>query len=103
MRIRWYGQSAFLVSGSKAVLIDPFDMPAERLAARGLRFDYPPIEAVAVDLVLVTHEHADHNAVEVAVGSPTVLRFAAGRLESPVGEVLAVSSEHDAAAGTERG
>jgi len=36
-------------------------------------------------------------------GSPTVLRSTAGRLESPIGEVLAVASEHDAAAGTERG
>jgi L-ascorbate metabolism protein UlaG (beta-lactamase superfamily) len=53
--------------------------------------------------VLVTHEHFDHNAVERIGGTPTVLRSTAGRLESPIGEVLAVASEHDAAAGTERG
>jgi L-ascorbate metabolism protein UlaG (beta-lactamase superfamily) len=53
--------------------------------------------------VLVTHEHVDHNAVERIGGSPAVLRSTAGRLESPLGEVVAVASEHDAAAGTERG
>jgi L-ascorbate metabolism protein UlaG (beta-lactamase superfamily) len=58
---------------------------------------------VAADLVLVTHEHGDHNAVEAIGGDPAVLRSTAGRLDSPIGEVLAVASEHDAAAGTERG
>jgi L-ascorbate metabolism protein UlaG (beta-lactamase superfamily) len=58
---------------------------------------------VTADLVLVTHEHADHNAVEVVGGSPAVLRSTAGRLESPLGEVLAVASEHDDVAGTARG
>jgi L-ascorbate metabolism protein UlaG (beta-lactamase superfamily) len=32
-----------------------------------------------------------------------VLRSTAGRLESPIGEVVAIASEHDDAAGTERG
>ena len=36
-------------------------------------------------------------------GAPVTLRSTAGRLESPIGEVLAVASEHDQAAGTERG
>ena len=102
MRIRWFGQSAFLLTGERAVFIDPFgDMSAA--ASRGLQFDYPPIEGVTADLVLVTHEHRDHNAVDVVGGSPTVLRSKAGRLESPVGEVVAVASEHDDAAGTTRG
>jgi L-ascorbate metabolism protein UlaG (beta-lactamase superfamily) len=103
MRIRWFGQSAFLLAGAQqTVFIDPFgDMSAA--AARGIRFGYPPIEGVAADLVLVTHEHSDHNAVEVIGGTPRVLRSTAGRLESPVGEVVAVASEHDAVAGTQRG
>jgi L-ascorbate metabolism protein UlaG (beta-lactamase superfamily) len=102
MRIRWYGQSAFLIAGEKTVFIDPFgDM--EGLAARGMQFDYPPIEGAEADLVLVTHEHFDHNAVEVVGGSPEILRSTAGTLESPVGEVIAVASEHDDVAGTKRG
>jgi L-ascorbate metabolism protein UlaG (beta-lactamase superfamily) len=103
MRVRWYGQSAFLLSGSKRVFIDPFQMPAETLASRGLRFDYPPIEGVQADLLLVTHEHADHNGVGAVAGSPELLRSTAGVRETPVGEVVAVASEHDEAAGTKRG
>lgn len=103
MQIEWYGQSAFRLSTPETtVFIDPFgDMSP--MAGHGIRFDYPPIEGVSADLVLVTHEHLDHNAVEAIDGDATVLRSTAGRLESPVGEVVAVASEHDEAAGTERG
>jgi L-ascorbate metabolism protein UlaG (beta-lactamase superfamily) len=47
MRIEWYGQSAFaLTTPDATVFIDPFgDMSAA--AARGMRFEYPPIEAFA--------------------------------------------------------
>lgn len=103
MRVEWYGQSAFRLSSSEAtVVIDPFaDLSA--LADRGIQFAYPVIEGVTADLVLVTHEHQDHNGVEAIGGAPAVLRSTAGRLESPIGEVTAIASEHDGSAGTERG
>jgi L-ascorbate metabolism protein UlaG (beta-lactamase superfamily) len=103
MQVEWHGQSAFrLTAGDTTVFIDPFG-DVSGLADRGIHFDYPPIEDVEADLLLVTHEHRDHNGVEAIGGSPVILRSTAGRLESPVGEVLAVASEHDPAAGTERG
>lgn len=103
MVIRWYGQSAFLLSGSKSVLIDPFGRIAERFGERGLGFRYPPVEEVTADLVLVTHEHADHNGLEGVTGDPPVIRSTAGTLASPIGEVIAIASEHDDIAGTARG
>jgi L-ascorbate metabolism protein UlaG (beta-lactamase superfamily) len=103
MHIEWYGQAAFRLQAPEAtVFVDPFGEMAG-LAARGLVFDYPPIADVAADLLLVTHEHGDHNAVGAIGGDPPVLRSTAGRLESPIGEVLAVASEHDEVAGTQRG
>jgi L-ascorbate metabolism protein UlaG (beta-lactamase superfamily) len=103
VRIRWFGHSAFLlVDNSTSVLVDPFG-PGEQVRERGLKFDYPPIGGVEPDLVLVTHEHFDHNAVEVVSGDPHVLRSTAGLLDSPLGEIVAVASEHDDAAGTKRG
>ncbi len=103
MVVRWFGQSAFLLDGSKRVLIDPFGPMSERAVARGLELRYPPIEGVEADLLLVTHEHADHNNV-AAVGADTpAIRSTAGTLDSPVGEVLAIASEHDDVAGTARG
>jgi L-ascorbate metabolism protein UlaG (beta-lactamase superfamily) len=73
------------------------------LSGRGVQWDYPAIENVSADLLLVTHEHLDHNAVEVIGGDPPVLRSTAGRHESPVGEIVGIASEHDPVAGTERG
>lgn len=103
MRVEWHGQSAFTLAGEEGkVFIDPFgDMSG--LAGRGIHFEYPPIEADAVDLLLVTHEHRDHNAVEAVGGEPHILRSTAGRHQTPLGEVVGVASEHDEAAGTERG
>jgi L-ascorbate metabolism protein UlaG (beta-lactamase superfamily) len=103
MRVDWYGQAAFRLSGREAtVFIDPFG-DTSGLTARGIQFDYPSISGVDADLLLITHEHVDHNGVEAIDGEPVVLRSTAGRLESPIGEVVAISSEHDASAGTERG
>jgi L-ascorbate metabolism protein UlaG (beta-lactamase superfamily) len=103
MRIRWYGQSAFLLSGEKTVLIDPFGQLGEQAKARGMVFDYPEIEPVAADVLLITHEHADHNAAERATGEPATYRSTAGTFESPIAEIVGVASEHDDAAGTQRG
>jgi L-ascorbate metabolism protein UlaG (beta-lactamase superfamily) len=102
MQIRWYGQSSFLLRGEHSIFIDPFGS-MEAAAARGLQFDYPPIEGVEAELLLVTHEHGDHNAVEVVGGSPQIIRSTAGTFESPLGEVVGVASEHDDVAGTKRG
>jgi L-ascorbate metabolism protein UlaG (beta-lactamase superfamily) len=103
MRVDWYGQSAFaLRSHEHSVFIDPFG-DLSPLAGRGIRFDYPPIAGVGAELVLVTHEHVDHNGVQAIGGDPVILRATAGRLPSPIGEVLAIASEHDQAAGVERG
>jgi len=100
--LRWFGQSAFRLAGSQTVFIDPFgDMTG--LVSRGIEWRYPPIEGVTADVVLVTHDHGDHNAVEVIGGEPAVFRPTAGTLESPLGELVAVASEHDEAAGTQRG
>src|SRR4051812_15888448 len=103
MQVEWYGQSAFrLAAASGTVLVDPFG-DVSGLADRGIKFEYPPISGVQADLVLVTHEHMDHNAASVVDGSPVVLRSTAGVLDSPLGPVTAIASEHDPAAGTERG
>jgi L-ascorbate metabolism protein UlaG (beta-lactamase superfamily) len=103
MRVDWYGQAAFRVSAREGtVFIDPIG-DTSGLASRGITFEYPKPVGVNADLVLVTHEHTDHNGVETIGGEPAVLRSTAGRLESPIGEVVAIASEHDEAAGTERG
>jgi L-ascorbate metabolism protein UlaG (beta-lactamase superfamily) len=103
MRVDWYGQAAFRLSGPEGtVFIDPFG-DASAMASHGIKFEYPAPVGVDADLLLVTHEHFDHNGVESIEGDPVILRSTAGRLESPIGEIVAIASEHDEAAGTERG
>jgi L-ascorbate metabolism protein UlaG (beta-lactamase superfamily) len=101
VRVRWYGQSSFLLEAEQSVFIDPFgDM--SHAAAHGIRWDYPAIPQTSADLLVVTHEHGDHNAVEV-VDAPVTFRSTAGTTDSPVGEVVGIASEHDDVAGTKRG
>ena len=104
MRIQWYGQSAFALTGDEAsVFIDPFgDMTP--LAGRGVQFEYPAIDGVA-GRPAAGHPRASRpqRGRGDRAASPTVLRSTAGKLESPIGEIVAVASEHDEAAGTERG
>jgi L-ascorbate metabolism protein UlaG (beta-lactamase superfamily) len=90
MNVRWYGQSAFLLSTpERTVFIDPFD-DMSPLLRHGMTFDYPEIDAEA-DLLLVTHEHRDHNGVGAIKGDPVVVRSTAGRHESPIGDVIGVA------------
>ncbi len=84
MRVEWFGQSAFhLSTGEAAVAIDPFADMSGLARARGMQFDYPLISGVEAQLLLVTHEHPDHNGVEAIAGEPAIIRSTAGRLDSP--------------------
>jgi len=99
MQVRWYGHSAFALGSTRRVFVDPF---GELELTRGREFGYPPIRDVEAELVLVTHDHSDHNGVTAIGGSPMVVR-AAGRTETPIGIVTGIAGEHDAVAGTELG
>jgi L-ascorbate metabolism protein UlaG (beta-lactamase superfamily) len=104
MRVEWFGQSAFHLSGDGvSVAIDPFGDMSALASGRGIQWDYPAIAGVEPDLLLVTHEHGDHNGVAAIGGEPHVLRSTAGTLDSPLGQVTAIASEHDDVAGTQRG
>jgi L-ascorbate metabolism protein UlaG (beta-lactamase superfamily) len=100
MHVTWFGQSAFaLTDGATTVVIDPFG----DMSAAGDRWSYPPIEGVDAHVLLVTHEHRDHNGVEAVGGDPALVRSLAGTHESPIGPIVGVCAEHDDVAGTQRG
>ena len=78
MRIRWLGHATFLLTGeANTVAIDPYgELPEGRPIVR-----LPSLEGIEADVVLVTHEHMDHNAADVIGGDPEVLRAGAGRFD----------------------
>ncbi|OAB40587.1 MBL fold metallo-hydrolase [Paenibacillus macquariensis subsp. defensor] len=60
MRIQWFGHSSFLLTSEAGtrVLIDPY------YKFMGYRMPVP----VESDIVVVTHDHADHNKINAASG-----------------------------------
>lgn len=66
LAIRWWGQAFVSIETfwGFTIVIDPFT-PGERMG-------YPDPKLTA-DLVLVTHEHFDHNGVDTVKGDPVVL------------------------------
>ena len=61
--IRWFGHSCFLLSDSVKIVTDPFDKSVGY-----------PVPSVSADIILVSHEHFDHNNVSAISGKPEVIR-----------------------------
>jgi len=99
MNIQYYGHSCFKITTKPAgrgqeevaIFVDPFDK------AVGLR---PP--QGSADLVLVTHDHSDHNNVSALRGEPRVLDIA-GEYSVKGVNVIGVRSYHDNQEGKELG
>lgn len=95
MKIKWLGHSSFLLTESTGitVLTDPFDPKMV-----GYEFNAP-----SVDIVTVSHGHADHNYLE-GVGSKKQVYDAAGKFEYEGRvHVTGIQSFHDDADGAKRG
>lgn len=101
MKLTYYGHSTFLLeSEGTSILIDPFN---EQVGY--------PFPAVSPTAVVVSHEHFDHNYVQVAKGSPKVVRglkdggkdwAAVAEQAGPVA-ISTVRTYHDTSQGSERG
>src|SRR3990167_5628376 len=92
MDITYLGHASFRLKGkTAAVVVDPYDPSV------GPKF--PKVEA---DIVAVTHQHFDHNAVGNVSGEPFLVS-GPGEYEVKGIEVVGVSSFHDNKKGEERG
>jgi L-ascorbate metabolism protein UlaG (beta-lactamase superfamily) len=60
MKLRWFGQSSFLLTSDAGtrVLMDPFD--------RRMGYKVPRVEA---DVVTTSHDHFDHNYLGGVIGN----------------------------------
>lgn len=93
MRIRWHGHACFEIAGSVTVVTDPHDGKSLGIA--------PP--KVKADLVLMSHDHFDHNCVDLVRRPDTaVIRKPVMTVERGV-RVEGVSAFHDSNEGAKRG
>lgn len=93
MRIRWHGHSCFEIGGSVIVVTDPHD-------GKSLGIPAPDVSA---DLVLVSHDHFDHNCAERVSGKETsVVRSPVLTVERGV-RIEGIEADHDTDGGRKRG
>jgi len=92
MKIKWIGHSCFLIEGDGVrIITDPYD---ERLPYRPP--DFP------ADVVTVSHEHFDHNAVSRVKGNPEVVRGVGEHVARGI-KFVGIKSYHDEEGGAKRG
>lgn len=94
MDITYLGHSSFRLRGkTTSVVTDPYDSQMV-----GLKFP----KHIEADIVTVSHDHADHNAVSAVEGSPFVVG-GPGEYEIKGVGIVGISVFHDAEKGATRG
>ena len=92
MRITWHGHSCFEVKDRVTVVTDPHD--GKSIGVK------PPV--VRADIVLISHEHFDHNCSRIVRGDFKIVREPGHRSEKGV-DILGVPAFHDDSNGAKRG
>ncbi len=98
MKITWLGHASFLVESKDGtrVVTDPFEAGSYDGAV-----GYAPINTRA-DVVTVSHEHADHNAVDAVTGAPEIVRDPGARTVKGI-SIRGIATFHDESKGQDRG
>lgn len=92
MRIAWHGHACFEVQGAATVLMDPHDGKSLGIRAPTAR----------PDVVLVSHDHFDHNCTRVLKGDFVTVREPGERVFKNV-KLRGVEAAHDESGGAKRG
>lgn len=98
MKITWLGHASFLIESKNGtrIITDPYEAGSYDGAV-----GYDPISEEA-DIVTVSHDHADHNAVDAVTGNPEVVRGTDARTVGEV-SITGFSTFHDESKGQDRG
>lgn len=92
IKISWFGQSCFLIeTPAGKIITDPFYG----------KLGYP-MPKTGADIVTVSHQHFDHNAVDSVPGKPEVVNTA-GLYNSGGIKITGINSYHDKSGGSKRG
>ncbi len=85
MKIRWHGHACFEISDSKTIVTDPHDGKSIGIA--------PPV--VKADIVLITHDHFDHNCARVVKGESVKVVNTLGNKKIGDAQITGIPSYHD--------
>lgn len=98
MKIKWYGHAAFLITSDQGtkIILDPYEP-----GAFGGQLSYGRISDQA-DLVLTSHDHADHNYTNDLPGRPEVVRGSGSKTVKGI-SIKGIPTYHDPSKGKERG
>jgi len=98
MKIKWYGHAAFLITSDQGVKIitDPYES-----GAYGGQLAYGKIKDQS-DIVLTSHDHADHNDTKSLPGSPQIVKSSGSTTVKGI-TFKGTSTYHDSSKGSERG
>jgi len=91
IKIRWHGHSCFEFSNEKSLVIDPHD---------GVSIGIAPPKARA-DIVLITHDHFDHNQARVVEKPDTIVVRESKRIDDI--DITSIKAYHDKEGGKKRG
>ncbi|MEO0091221.1 MAG: MBL fold metallo-hydrolase [candidate division WOR-3 bacterium] len=98
MKITFLGHASFLITTNKGVKIitDPYKSGCFNNALR-----YNPIKEMA-DIVLISHDHDDHNCVSEVLGEPKIIKGEGTWQEKDI-KFNSVNVYHDTQKGSARG
>lgn len=96
MKVKWLGHATFLITSDEGtkIITDPYQPGVFGL-------DYGKIEEAA-DIVVVSHDHSDHNYVKGVPGNPQVVKGSGSHKVKGI-EFKGIPSYHDDSRGSERG
>ncbi len=93
LRIRWHGHSCFEITNKITLVTDPHD-------GKSIGIHVPDVLG---DIILVSHNHYDHNSVESVEKEESIV-VRDGRIKTVLGvKIRGVISFHDESAGRKRG
>jgi len=95
MKIKWLGHACFLVTskGGVRIITDPY--------AVGGGINYSPINEAA-DVVVVSHDHGDHNNISAVQGKPEVAKGSGTKTAKGI-QFRGIATHHDTSQGKQRG
>lgn len=95
MIIKWLGHSCFLITSKEGlrIIVDPYTV--------GQGINYSPI-GEAADIVIVSHEHFDHNNVSAVPGKPELVK-GSGTKTAQGTQFRGIATYHDTSRGRQRG